>query len=148
MKFAIGVLLSAMSVMSIDAFAASSVSGAFGAKDGGQDQHREELAVTVVDSAGPITGAKCVLSNDKGSWTVTAPDTVHVVRSKSNLAVECSKDGYAPTSGTLSASTVQVAPKHFQFSSDAGGDGEDDSPITVPQYAPEITVTLGSKPAA
>jgi hypothetical protein len=126
------------------------VTGANGGQDGGQDQNREELSVAVVDNAGPVTGAKCTLSNDKGDWSVTAPDTVTVRRSKSDLKIECVKPGYNPAEGVLQASTTQITPKHFEFGTDAGGDGSDDERplITVPQYAPAITVTLNGKPAA
>jgi len=145
MKAAIGVLIS---VVSLNTFAATGVSGQFDAHDGGQDQRREELAIAVVDGSGPVTGAKCSLTNDKGNWTVAAPDTVRVTRSKSDLKVECVKDGYDTVSGVLNSTTTQITPKHFQFSTSGGGDGDDDGSVTVPQYAPTVTVTLGSKPSA
>jgi hypothetical protein len=143
MKAAIGVLIS---VVSINTFAATGVSGQFGTHDGGQDQRREEMAIAVVDASGPVTGAKCSLTNDKGNWTVAAPDTVRITRSKSDLKIECLKDGYNAVSGVLNASTTQITPKHFQFSAESGGD--DGGPVTVPQYAPAVTVTLPAKPSA
>ena len=139
MKAAIGVLIS---VVSINTFAATGVSGQFGTHDGGQDQRREDLAIVVVDASGPVAGAKCSLTNDKGNWTVAAPDSIRVTRSKSDLKIECAKDGYETVSGTLNATTTAVTPKHFQFGTDAGGDGGDSGSVTVPQYAPTVTVTL------
>ena len=124
-----------------------SVTGANGGQDRGQDVHREELSIHVADAAGPIDGAKCVLSNDKGSWSVTAPDTVTVRRSNGDLSVACEKPGYIPASATVKSSTTKIQRKKFRFSTDAGGDGddEDDDFVTVPQYTPSIAVTLGNK---
>ncbi|WP_146749796.1 hypothetical protein [Paraburkholderia bryophila] len=126
------------------------VTGANGGHDGGQDPKREELSVSVVGPAGPITDAKCSLSNDKGDWSVTAPDTVTVRRSASALKIRCEKEGFAATEGAIEATTAKIEPKHFRFGTDAGGDGGDDdesSLITVPQYLPSLVITLHEKGA-
>lgn len=129
---------------------AVSVTGANGGQDGGKDERREELSIAVVDPSGPVAGAKCALSNDKGDWSVTAPDTVTVRRSASTLKIRCEKDGYVATEGSIEATTIKIEPKHFRFGTDAGGDGEDDetSLVTVPQYLPSIVVTLNAKSGA
>jgi hypothetical protein len=113
-----------------------------------QDKNREELSVAVVDANGPVADAKCTLSNDKGDWSVAAPDKVTVRRSRSDLKIECAKAGYDTATGVVKASTTQITPKRFAFGTDAGGDGEEDAEITVPQYGPTITITLNAKAAA
>ena len=42
----------------------------------------------------PITGANCVLSSGQGSWQVTTPASVTVERSKEDIQVRCTKEGY------------------------------------------------------
>ena len=42
-------------------------------------------------------GAHCVLTNNKGSWSVLTPGIVKVKRSKKQLNVICNKDGYKET---------------------------------------------------
>lgn len=42
----------------------------------------------------PITGANCVLSSGQGSWQLTTPASVTVERSKEDIQVRCTKDGY------------------------------------------------------
>lgn len=134
----------------LDNVKAINVTGANGGRDGGQDRNREELAIAVIDASGPVASTKCTLSNDKGDWSVTAPDTVSVRRSSGDLKVHCEKPGYDPVESVLKASTTQITPKHFRFSTDAGGDGsdEEESLITVPQYGPSITVTMNAKAGA
>lgn len=42
----------------------------------------------------PTTGATCTLSNSRGEWSVTTPGTVSVKKSRHDMAVSCSKEGY------------------------------------------------------
>ncbi|MFM9862532.1 MAG: hypothetical protein ACKVRO_02895 [Micropepsaceae bacterium] len=42
----------------------------------------------------PITGANCILSSGQGSWQVTTPASVTVERSKEDIQVRCTKEGY------------------------------------------------------
>ncbi len=113
-------------------------------QSGGEDRNREDLSIRVVDAGGTVAGAACTLSNAKGDWSITAPDTVTVRRSDSDLKIRCEKPGYDPTETTVKASTTQIMPKHFRFSADPS----DDAMITVPYYDPAITVTLNAKVAA
>lgn len=49
----------------------------------------EDIYITT----GKDTGAKCTLSNNRGSWTVAStPGTVNIKRSISNLIVNCDKN--------------------------------------------------------
>lgn len=61
-----------------------------------------------VDTPG-CNPAKCQLTNDKGSWFVTTPGSVTVRRAYGNLAVNCTKDGYAPVSSSVASSTKAMA---------------------------------------
>ena len=59
---------------------------------------------TVVDGATqsvsvsttPVQGAACTLTNSEGTWYVTSPGSVQVHKTKNDLTVTCSKDGYGP----------------------------------------------------
>lgn len=41
----------------------------------------------------PVTGAKCTLKNDKGTWQAEVPGFVAIRRSAEDLTVECKKEG-------------------------------------------------------
>jgi hypothetical protein len=123
------------------------VTGASNA-NGGTNKDRETVSIAVADASGPITDAKCILTNAKGDWSVNAPDDVDVRRSDSDLQIKCEKSGYEPVVATIKASTTEIPRPRFHFGTDAGGDGDDDDAmITVPEYASSITVTFGTKQA-
>lgn len=42
----------------------------------------------------PVTGATCTLNSSQGSWQVTTPASVTVERSKEDIQVRCTKEGY------------------------------------------------------
>lgn len=42
----------------------------------------------------PVTGANCMLSSSQGNWQVTTPASVTVERSKEDIQVRCTKEGY------------------------------------------------------
>ncbi len=44
----------------------------------------------------PLTGVKCKLTNDKGTWYTNAPDSVMVQKSAGDLHVVCEKPGLEP----------------------------------------------------
>ncbi len=48
--------------------------------------------------AGEVRGANCTLTNDKGSWFVTTPASTVVLKSYSDLVVDCNKDTLAGSS--------------------------------------------------
>jgi hypothetical protein len=123
------------------------VNGATSSNKGGENKDRETVSISAVDSNGPVAGAKCVLTNAKGNWSLTAPDSVDVRRSDSDLQIKCENPGYDAVTTTVKASKTQVPRPQFHFATD-GGDDSDDAMITVPQYAPSITVSFGSKQAS
>jgi hypothetical protein len=108
---------------------------------GGEDRNREVLSVQVIDAKGLDTSAKCNITNDKGSWSTTAPGSVTVLRSEGDLTIACSKDGENTQTLIVSAGTTQIEPKHFRFQADS--DGSDD-PVTVPYYNASIRLSLGA----
>jgi hypothetical protein len=123
------------------------ITGASNSNNGGQKKDRETLTIATVDNNGPVADAKCVLTNAKGDWSVTAPDSIEVRRSDSDLQIKCEKTGYDPVTTTVKASKVDIPRPQFHFASGDSGDGDEDAMITVPQYAPSITVTFGDKQA-
>lgn len=42
----------------------------------------------------PVTGANCTLSSSQGNWQLTTPASVTVERSKEDIQVRCTKQGY------------------------------------------------------
>lgn len=56
-------------------------------------------------STTPVSGANCVLTNARGSWSVTTPAIVEVKRSTTDMVITCKKDGWADGTGTLHSHT-------------------------------------------
>ena len=52
-----------------------------------------------------VNGAKCTLTNEKGSWIAQTPGSAVVTNSRENLSVRCEKDGYQ-------SAVVSVPSKH------------------------------------
>ena len=52
-----------------------------------------------------VNGARCTLTNEKGSWTLQTPGSAIVTNSRENLAVRCEKNGYE-------SSVVSIPSKH------------------------------------
>ena len=67
----------------------------------------QPLSVTTKNDGVIVSGAKCSLTNDKGSWFLTTPGSVTVNRSFRDLAVLCSSDGMEP--GTVMAKSTTKA---------------------------------------
>jgi hypothetical protein len=123
------------------------VTGASNSNNGGAKKDRETVSISAVDANGPVADAKCVLTNSKGDWSLTAPDSVEVRRSESDLQIKCEKSGYEAVTTTIKASKTQIPRPQFHFAAGGSGDDDEDAMITVPQYAPSTTVTFGSKQA-
>jgi len=62
----------------------------------------DNLKVTSV----PVDGAKCTLTNGVGTWYLTTPGNVEVHKSKTDLNVDCTHDGYQ--------NAHQVMVSHFE----------------------------------
>lgn len=52
-------------------------------------------------STPPTTGAQCTLSSSEGTWLVVSPGSVTVPKSKSDIAVHCTKPGWQPAVATI-----------------------------------------------
>ena len=57
----------------------------------------DAVAVTSV----PVDGAKCSLKNGVGEWFVTTPGSAEVHKSKTDLEINCTHDGYDPAHMTM-----------------------------------------------
>src|SRR5258706_11880755 len=62
----------------------------------------EDIAV----STPPAPGANCTLTSPRGTWSVTTPASVHVMRSIKDINIVCNKDGYK-TASTMVPSGVE-----------------------------------------
>ena len=49
----------------------------------------------------PATGANCELSNRVGHWTVVTPGVAKVSRSKEDMRITCTKEGWQTASGVI-----------------------------------------------
>jgi hypothetical protein len=72
----------------------------------GQNQ---SIAVQTVSMSGPVSGALCRLSNNKGSWDLVSPGTTTVQRSFEALSVRCEKEGLEPALETFASATKAMA---------------------------------------
>lgn len=61
----------------------------------------ENISVKTV----PADGAQCTLKNSEGTWYVTTPGSVAVHKTKNDLTVDCTKEGFEPAH--------EVAASHF-----------------------------------
>ena len=52
-----------------------------------------------------VNGARCILTNEKGSWSLQTPGSAVVTNSRENLSVRCEKNGYE-------SAVVSVPSKH------------------------------------
>jgi len=143
--FAAGVMPGTEMGQNFNAVQQQNVTGATN-PGGGVNKDREELHLSTADGNGPVADAKCTLTNAKGDWSLTTPDTVKVKRSDSDLQIKCEKPGYDAAVTTLKASTIQIPHQQFHFAADGGGDGDEQpATITVPQYDSAVTITFGAK---
>jgi hypothetical protein len=55
--------------------------------------------------ASNVNGAKCTLTNEKGSWSLQTPGSAVVTNSRENLSIRCEKKGYE-------SSVVSIPSKH------------------------------------
>jgi len=47
-------------------------------------------------STSPVQGASCTLKNSEGTWYITTPGSTTVHKTKNDMSVDCTKDGYGP----------------------------------------------------
>jgi hypothetical protein len=55
-------------------------------------------------STDPVEGARCELTSSEGTWYITTPGSVVVHKTKNDLKVVCTKDGYQEATATIPSS--------------------------------------------
>ena len=73
------------------------------------DGSNQSVSVKTVSGTKDIAGARCSLTNDKGTWYVTSPGSVSVHRSYDTLNVSCESDGYIANAGSAPSGTKGIA---------------------------------------
>ena len=104
-------------------------------------QH-QSVSVTSSNNGADLSGAKCQLSNDKGTWFATTPGSVLVRRSYGDLAVSCAMDGVSPGIMTVKSSTKGMAFGNILFGGIIGA-GVDMSTGAAYDYPNLISVEMG-----
>lgn len=96
----------------------------------------------------PEVGAECILSNGVGKWHVTTPETVVIHKSKNDLEVFCTKNGYASVTQMVPS---KVNPKRasnivFGLAGVLIGDGIDASSGALMVYPESVKVQMVGAP--
>ena len=113
--------------------AAMALSGCATIIDGSSDK----IGVTT----GSVTGAHCVLSNGRGQWSVVTPGKVTVERSKHDMKVTCSKQGYQDVTQTVASDIDGWTLVNFAFA-DLPGLGVDAATGAINDYDDTIVVHM------
>lgn len=58
-------------------------------------------SASVAVSTPPVSGATCTLSSAEGSWQIVSPSSVTIPRSKNDVQVRCTKDGYQDAAAVI-----------------------------------------------
>jgi hypothetical protein len=96
-------------------------------------------------STTPVQGAACTLTSSQGTWYVTTPGTVQVHKTKNDLTVTCSKDGFQPGSqvavskfgGATFGNIVLGGGVGAIVDASTGANYYYDSPLTIPLGEPK-----------
>lgn len=110
----------------------------------GQNQ---SLSVATRSATGPVIGASCKLTNNKGEWFVTTPGSVTVHRSFQDLAVRCEKADQEPGLMSVQSSTKGMAFGNILFGGIIGA-GVDIGTGAAYDYPALITVVMGQSSGA
>lgn len=94
-----------------------------------------------VESKADVAGAKCSLTNDKGTWYVTTPGSVTVRRSYNELAVNCALEGFDNGVSIAKSSTKGMAFGNILFGGVIGA-GVDMSTGAAYDYPDVISVEM------
>lgn len=105
----------------------------------GQNQ---SVSVEARTDNGPVVGASCKLSNNKGTWFVTTPGSTTINRSYEDLAVRCDKENHDPGLASVKSSTKGMAFGNILFGGIIGA-GVDMSTGAAYDYPGLITVLMG-----
>lgn len=80
----------------------------------------QKVSVETRDHDQPHAGAKCKLTNSKGSYYVTTPGTVTIHRAYGDMNVRCDKDGQDPGLATVKSTTKGMAFGNILFGGAVG----------------------------
>ncbi|WP_156545982.1 hypothetical protein [Cupriavidus sp. D384] len=95
-----------MRVIAIALVCASSLFGGCASIVSGTNQ---VVSVETRDHDQPHAGAKCKLTNSKGTYYVTTPGTITINRAYGDMSVRCDKDGQEPGLATVKSTTKAAA---------------------------------------
>jgi hypothetical protein len=104
--------------------------------------HNQSVSVTTKNNGADVSGAKCTLTNDKGTWFTSTPGSVTVRRSFNDLAVNCALEGLEPGILMVKSSTKGMAFGNILFGGIIGA-GVDMSTGAAYDYPELITVSMG-----
>ncbi len=106
-------------------------------------------------STTPVEGAACRLTNSEGTWFLTSPGSVEVHKTKNDMTITCTKDGYnvgsqiatskfgGATFGNIVAGGIIGA----GVDAASGANYYYDNPLTVPLGTPVVTPASSIAPA-
>lgn len=106
----------------------------------------QSVSVETRTDAGPVAGANCRLSNNKGTWFVISPGSTTIQRSFEDLAVRCDKDALDPGLASVKSSTKAMAFGNILLGGFIGA-GVDMSTGAAYDYPSLITVIMGRSTA-
>jgi hypothetical protein len=61
-------------------------------------------SASVAVTTPPVQGANCALSSPEGTWQLTSPASVTIQRSKHDVQVRCTKEGYQDATAVIPSS--------------------------------------------
>ena len=98
--------------------------------------------LTVTEDNQALTGAKCDLTNDEGSWAAMTPSSTMVHRSNKDLQVNCTKEGHDDGRATIVSDTKSNMWGNIVF---GGGVGAliDHNNGSAYEYPPSVTIKMG-----
>jgi len=107
-------------------------------------------------STTPVQGAACTLKNSEGTWFLTSPGSVQVHKTKNDLTVSCTKDGYQSGSqiavskfgGATFGNIVAGGGIGAIVDAASGANYYYDSPLTVPLGEPKSATQAPSPDSA
>ena len=104
--------------------------------------NNQSLSVNTQDKGADVSGAKCSLINDKGTWYLTSPGSVTVRRSYQDLAVDCKLDGVDAGLASVKSSTKAMAFGNILFGGIIGV-GVDTATGAAYDYPELIVIDMG-----
>ncbi len=95
-------------------------------------------------STSPVQGAACTLTNSEGTWMLTTPGSVQVHKTKNDLTVTCTKNGFqsgsqvavAKFGGATFGNIVLGGGVGTIVDAASGANYYYDSPLTIPLGEP------------